>query len=50
MNLTLLEIIDKIRFDPRPKNSRAYVNMFGTKLPLISKIAAEIENRIVIII
>lgn len=50
MNLILFEIIDKIRFEIKPKNSKEYVNLSGTILLLTSKITAKIENKIVIII
>jgi hypothetical protein len=36
MNLTLLEMIDKIRLEIRPKTSREYVNLSGTTLLFIS--------------
>ena len=50
MNLMLFEKIDKIKFDTNPKNSKTYVNFSGTKLSRISQIAANIQNKIVIII
>jgi hypothetical protein len=36
MNLMLVEIIDKIRFETRPKKSRVRLNQSGTTLLRIS--------------
>ena len=47
MNLMLAEMIDKNKLEIRPKNNSENVNLSGTILHLISKIAAEIENNIV---